>query len=526
MQRKLTLKIRDFLPYLLLTLAVLVVYGNTFDNDPLYDDTYLILKNDYLRSWHSLGEIFLTYVNSGAFRFGQFYRPLQNVLYLIVYQIGGLNMFGFHLLNLGLHAVNACLVYALGRKLNFHPGAVFIAAALWAMHPIHTEAVTYMSGTADVLFTLFCLLGLVILLPDFSPRKFWLATPIFLLGLLSKEAAIIFPALVLITLYLTQPERLNFRIYLRTWPLWGTAAAYLAARFIFVPFHGNEFISSGATAEIYGNHVLVRICTFLAALPDYVKLILWPQGLHMDRNFPVYLNPWSRPVAGGVVLAALIVAQLAWGRARRGLPLSWGLLWFGCAQLPQSGILVPVNSLFLEHWMYLPSVGLFLGIAESLGEILKPAPARKTIAGVAAIVTVVLGVLTYRQNAIWRDPVTFYRNILDHGETSVRAHNNLAIAYMNNGQYIAAMEELQRALKDPAPPPETYQDIAAVLSLYPGGHAHIQEEIAAMKHALEVKPDFLPACYGLADLYDYLGDTKQASFYRQKAATIRAKYQP
>src|ERR1700722_13693237 len=149
----------DMIAYFALILAVLIFYGNIYDNALLYDDEYLIQKNQYLRSWLSISEIFTHFVTDGAHRAGLFYRPLQNLLYLIVYQIGGVALLGFYLFNVFLHATNACLVYALGRKLKFQTMAVFFTALIWALHPIHVEAVTYMSATADTLSALFCLLG-------------------------------------------------------------------------------------------------------------------------------------------------------------------------------------------------------------------------------------------------------------------------------------------------------------------------------------------------------------------------------
>lgn len=143
----------------------------------------------------------------------------------------------------------------------------------------------------------------------------------------------------------------------------------------------------------------------------------------------------------------------------------------------------------------------------------------------ATFATLILAALTYNQNTIWRDPITFYRNILDHGETSVRAHNNLGIAYMNLGNYTAAMEQLQLALQSPAPVAETHQDIAALLAKNADGRSHLDEEIIEMKRALDIKPDFAPAYDGLADIYGYKGDKEQARFYRQKADLIRQKFQ-
>src|SRR5580704_14195827 len=162
-------------PYFILVLAVLAAYGNVYDNAFLYDDESLILKNTFLQDWHSIGAIFSTSITAGANMPGGFYRPLQIFLYLLIYQFAGPSTFAFHALNISLHAANACLVYVLGRRLRFRKLAVFLGALLWAMHPVHTEIIAYISGAADPLYVFFCLLGLVALVPRFKPRGFLIA---------------------------------------------------------------------------------------------------------------------------------------------------------------------------------------------------------------------------------------------------------------------------------------------------------------------------------------------------------------
>jgi len=515
-------QIRKYVPYYVLALAVLCFYSNVYDNALFYDDEFLIVRNQYLRGLHWLGHILTSSVNSGALDHNQFYRPLQNVLYLIVYQIGGLSLFGFHLLNVALHIANACLVYAIGCRLRFNTRAVFIAALLWALHPIHTEAITYTSATANPLYTFFCLLGLVVLLPDFRPRKFLIAAICFVLGLLSKETAIVFPLLVICSMYLMRPDRLTSRTYLRTWPLWLVAVLYLGLHLVFMPFSGLRFLNPDPVSQIYATHVSIRFYTFLATVPAYLGLLIWPVGLHMERNFLAYPNPWYWQVILAAILIAAAGVQVLWGCGKRGFPLSWGLMWFACAQVPQTGILIPINSLFYEHWMYLPTVGLFLGVAQTVAVTLQNTRARIGAAAGGCLVALIFGTMTYRQNEVWRDPVTFYTNILNHEETSERTHNNLGMAYIERGDYDQAMDQLQLALKRSDTIASVHQNMAAIYFY----RSDVKGEIAELKRALEINPDFVDACDGLAAAYDLLGDKQNADLYRQKAADIRKEFAP
>lgn len=509
------------LPYILLVLAVACFYSNIFGNQPLYDDRYLIINNPYLHSWRSLGDIFFSVIDGSKGISGQFYRPLQNLLYLIIYQLGGPSLFGFHFLNLVLHAANACGVYRLGEKLGFNPRAAFFAALIWALHPIQTEAVTYMSATQDALYSLFCLSGLILLLPDFTLRKILASLPLFALALLSKESAIIFPLLASCCFYLTQPNRLNPRAYLRTWPLWVLTAFYLLIRFALFPSH-SEIRTVGPVSQIYATHIAHRLYTFLATEPAYLQLLVWPSGLHMDHNVLIYSDPWHWPIWLGAFLIAAALAQILWGRGRKNLPLSWGLLWFGCAQIPQSGIIVSVNSLFCEHWMYLPSAGLFLGIAETIENNLRNPKSRTASATAAALFALIFGMLTFRQNVVWHDPVIFYTNIIDRGGVTIRARCNLGVVYMEQGDYAKALEQFRLGIRENDIIAEPHVGIAMILSKNPDGKPHLEEEIAELNRAIEINPNYIPSYEFLSLIYADAGNQGQAEFYRNKAQEMRA----
>jgi hypothetical protein len=183
--------VQILLPYGALIAACLAVYCNVYGNAFLFDDVLLIKSNRFLQSWSGLGDIFTHSITAGAGMHDRFYRPLQILLYLIIYQSFGLSTVAFHLLNVGLHALNACLGFKLGIRLGFRPVAVFMGVLLWSVHPIHTEAITYISGTADPLAACFCLLGLLAL-KDWTRLRILYACLFFILALLSKEAAIVF----------------------------------------------------------------------------------------------------------------------------------------------------------------------------------------------------------------------------------------------------------------------------------------------------------------------------------------------
>jgi tetratricopeptide (TPR) repeat protein len=502
--------------WITLVLIVFLVYANVYSFQFLYDDEFLIQHNTLLRSLSGLWRSFLTSSTGGSGGADNFYRPLQGALYTVVFTLFGLSTAAFHVLNIALHAANAVLIWTLGRRLGFSPRAAWIGAVIWAVHPLHTEAVTYMSATADPLYTFFVLLGLLLIAPAFKARDLALACLIFLLGLLSKEAAIVFPALaVVVRGYLLPPERRwHWRPYLVTLPFWLLAAAYLLARKTFLNFDNTfDFYK---TANVYTENWWVRLYTFMATLPSYLELLFWPHGQHMDRAFPVFVNFWLAPVLIGAVILTIAALVCGWeaatGRSKRSLVI----FWFAAAHVPHTGVLLPVNSFFLEHWMYLPSIALFWAIGHTLATRV---PA-KIGSALTAVIVLSLSVATWKQNKVWADPITFYENILSYGPRVARVQNNLAMAYSDAGRDDDAIQHYQEAIRLEDIYPQTHHNLALAYLR----QGKVAEARAEFERALRLKPDFFPSLHALAELSRQLGDLNKAKEYEERYQEAISKF--
>jgi tetratricopeptide (TPR) repeat protein len=517
-------------PYLVLALAVFAAYSNVFDNVFLFDDNLIIQFNTYMEGWGHIGDILTGSTTSGVHIVGGFYRPLQILLYLFAFHLGNGTPFWFHALNLALHIANTCFVYRLGTKLGFDAKAVFLAALIWGVHPLHTEAVTYMSATADPLFAFFCLWGILVLLPDFTPRKILKVIPLFLLGIASKETAVMFPLLTMACLFYVSPQRLSPRTYFRTWPLWVIAIAYAYWRAHTPGFDGPQTygrfyaIPSFADLKAYANEPLYRIYTFLTTLPQYLQLLIWPTHLHMERSFPIQANLWSWFVASGIFMIVFACGHLIYScRKNRWLEMSWGFLWFAAAHAPDTGLLIPMNALFLEHWMYLPSVGLFLGLAQTLVALSKDRSRAwlRTGAVAALVFAFAMAIKTYDQNKIWNNPVSFYTNIFLNGEKSARAHNNLALYYSEHEQDDDAINEFNQAIAISDAYAETRYNLALSYLHKSQDKETVAKAIENLRRSLEIQPNFYRSYKALGDVYNIvLHDKKTADSYYARANVL------
>lgn len=515
-------------PYVLLMLSILVTYSNVYHNEFIYDDQYVITGNQFLKSWHSIGSLFVTHGTSEEYAgwHTPYYRPLMLLLYLFVYQAAGPSTIAFHFVNVFLHLVNSCLVYALGVRLGFHRVATFLAALIWAVHPVHTEAVTYVSATAELLCSMFLLSGILVLALAISRRRMSIACLLFAFALLSKETAVVFPVLVMGLMFYRSEARWALKTYFKTWPLWMMTLIYLLVRRILQNGLFESF-SSAAAANIT---IVDRFYTCLATLPTYLRLLLWPTDLHFERDFPTYETFWAMPVMAGFVIAIVALAAIAWKPTRPSTPIAWGMLWAIATFLPVSGIIVRVDAIIFEHWLYLPTIGVVLGIVESLVRLSRRLPSlNPLLAGVAILIACSMGRMTFSQNRVWRDPVSFYSHILNSGEESAYLHYDLGIAYAQRADYEPAIRQFQLALAFPNEFANIHYHLAScIMTLYvdPASlryqdQASLAEVIQHLQRAIQLDPDHYLATEALADVYARLGDHDKESEYRTRAAATR-----
>ncbi len=508
------------LPYALLIAAVFAAYANVYDNAFLYDDLTLIVDNRFLRSWRSLSTALFSTTIAGSNVETHYYRPLQILLYSVIFQKAGLSPAAFHLVNVALHALVACLVFTLGVKLRFNRKAVFLAAVLWAVHPVQTEAVAYISATADPLYSLFCVLGVLVLLPDFSAKRIALSLPLMLLALLSKESAVVFPLLAMSAYYFASDRRFAPKSYVRFWPLLLLSAAYVLWHYRYFPVTTGAPSSSGALFQAADQGGLYGA---IGTLISYVKFLALPLNLHMGHDLPAYATPWNANVIGSIGLFILCVFLVIREPTPRSLPFRWGLCWFAAALVPA----IQVKDLYYEHWLYLPSAGLFLGAAQSLALMFKNRPWIKGWLAVLSLSAALLfGFLTLRQNLVWRDPVVFYETIIANEKNTAYAHNNLGGIYFLRGDKGKAVQEFRLALqKSNGQLAEAHRNLANALLSEKSWKTHAHEAIGHLNAALKIKPRFYLALDDLATLYGRLGDKKKEALTREQAEAVKRQIQ-
>lgn len=441
---------------LLLVLAVFAVYAPSLWNGFVWDDTALVARDPFIRSWRLIPEGFRHFLFTDATA-SDFYRPLQRLSYTWDYAWFAFHPWGYHLTSIALHAAAAVMLFLFLEKLaRGWPGAeprgggdrdnaardrrlAGLAALAWAVHPLHTSAVCYVSGRADVLAALFAFAGLWLALRGTRAADAGAAL-CFFGAALSKESGLMALAIWLALLLFRRAKILR--------PLAlciGVAAIYCALRFSAQHEPAPRFTPPPSLAA--------RPIIAARAWAEYAGLVLLPVHLHMERDVlpfghggdlatTVRLAQWREvQTLLGAVLIAAFVFWMRWAR-RRG-PLVLALLTaFLLAYLPISNLL-PLNATVAEHWLYFP--GAFL-LAAALWSLARIPLARAAGAALLALWLLFLAARTFQRNFDWRDPRTFLERTIAEGGGSARMLINLGSLESAEGRQKIAIGHFTNAL--------------------------------------------------------------------------------
>ncbi|HET7212908.1 MAG TPA: tetratricopeptide repeat protein [Terriglobia bacterium] len=331
------------------------VFSGSLANGFVYDDNSQILQNAFILNPHLWKNIFTGSVWSFQGSKTNFYRPLQFACYWILYRLGGPNPATFHLLNLLIYALSAVLVYWLARRLFNNDAIAFAGALLWALHPVHVEAVAWISALPEVGFAFFALLSLFFFVrteQDETKRPLYhlLAALSFFVALFFKEMALSFPFLLLAYwFFLGKPEAWSRRL------LWWLSYVAATVAYLVLRHQALGYVTQGGrlwkiTPRVAGSAV--------ALLGQDTKILLWPDHLNVFRMF--YLGPSLRSPWPWIALLCLVAAF--WMRRHEPI-LAFLIVWWPVTLLPVLDIRQLSFPLLADRFLYFPSIGPCLAVA-------------------------------------------------------------------------------------------------------------------------------------------------------------------
>ena len=405
---------------LLIAVAVFAVYANSLENPFHYDDRHSIVENPHLRSLDNTAEFFIRPEYFSRDPEKAMYRPLLLVTYAVNYAWEEYDVFGWHLVNVLLHLLCSFLVMGILSSLGQPPCMALLGALFFALHPVASEPVNYISSRSELLAGAGVLSGLLFYLRGLGRWGWILASAACLAaGLMGKSVALILP--VWIALWEWQAGSL-LRNWFRLLPHVLVALCYVLAMQAFL-------VRALLTEPVRGWSE--QAGTQIKALIHYAALLLTPWKVSVDHAFAV--SGIGEPL---VWLCAATLASLFF-LARNSARL--GLLWLLVALLPT--MVVPLNVLVNDHRLYLPLVGLILALLglRNIAEI-------PGIRLGAPVFLALMASLTWDRNGVWSSELSLWGDAHGKNPSSVRPLVYLGNASRNEGDPVAAKAYYQRAL--------------------------------------------------------------------------------
>jgi hypothetical protein len=428
--------------YLAVTLCALVPHLGALWNRFAMDDLYIIVWNPLV---HSISGVF------GAFTGpywppdlgGQMYRPLPLASFALTWASVGGHPLLFHVINLLWHAGVAVAAAALALRSPAPSGdgrserTALAAGLLFAVHPVHVEAIANVIGLGELIAAA----GVCLAVYAAAVRQNVLLSSLgLLLGLLSKENAIVAPGLIALAwiVGIARPARRRMLEFVTSWVV--IVGAYIAVRAMVL--HPYERLNAIAPVFL-GESVVAGRVTAVAALADVMRLLVLPVTLRVDYS------PAERTIVHSLadgrfalgVLALLVWAgllALAWRKGRR--LEAFGLGWIAVAFLPVSNLLFSTGVLLAERTLYLPSVGLALAVGAALARL--PESRFRLI---IPLLVLAAGIRSAARVPVWRDDFTVTQSILADSPQSYRGPARMAVIYQSHRQPARALAALREA---------------------------------------------------------------------------------
>ncbi len=549
---------------ILLLIAGAIAYASSLNGPFIYDDIPNIVDNQAIHDIHNTVNLFQGPAGSGLYT-----RPFIRVSLAVNYAFGGDNVRGYHILNLAVHLLAGIALFGIVRRtlLTDRMKAIygqaattlgFACALLWMLHPLQTQAVTYIIQRCESMMGLFFLLTFYCAIRGWQSSRSGLwhgaAVLFFLLGAGSKEVIAVAPPLLLI--YDAVFMKKGWKAAVRTsWPLYcGLAGGLIVLAFIVMlgmqAAQGAGLKESLPPVQYWQTQPMVIF--------HYLRLVVWPDPLCLDYVWP--LTTWQKAWPSIMILSTLI-ALAGWAVFKR-KPAGFLGAWFFAILAPTS--LVPLPDPAFEHRMYLPLAALVVLVVVGLyrfGLIMQERYAvgkdKLVLVGVVGLLVLVLllGGITYKRNGVYASEVSIWTDTVQKSPRNSRAHLNLGLeldragnpyeairhfeeairlqpdyagAYSNMGNVLAnlgktddAIRYLQEAIRLKADYAEAYSNLGVAY----GRAGRLNEAVVQLEHALRLKPDYAAAHSNLGLALGRLGRKQEAIAHFQEALRLKPDYQ-
>lgn len=521
------------LAFFLITASVLLAYSNIYQSPFNLDDAHNVSGNFHVRIDH----LSLSALKEAASESPQHWRWLPNISFALNYYFHGLDVWGYHLINVLIHILAAVTLYFLAlvtlglatNRKDFPARETALAATLlWALHPVQTNAVTYIVQRMTSMAALFYLLSLLCYVhgrlqrntPARSRLLFGLCLLFGCMAVVSKENSIMLPFMIIgYELFFLRERAGGFN---------AKKAAVTAALAIALAAGAGLAITGGNFSGILAKYsvreftMAERLLTESRVLFHYLGLLILPLPgrLNLDYDFPISTSLFSPPqtiLACIGVLALCCLPVLLFKRRRLA---AFALFWF-LGNLIIESTFIPLELIF-EHRLYLPSAFLFIALAAMLYQarfvqlrFLRPA---------LIIVLICFGAFTWQRNTVWQTDVGLWSDIVKKSPNKGRGYLSLGLAYIKLGQTDWGIAHYRKALMVLTKPTDKYDRAKAYRNL---GFAYIMkgeyyEAVNELATALQLQPDDAKTHLNLGIAYKKINQPGKAEYHLQRSRSLNS----
>ena len=468
----------------------------------VYDDDVQVVQNRLLQSWRSLGAIFeqpsWSFLYSGLH--GGYYRPVFLAWLSFLHHLFGLRPEGWHFSSLLLHGFVSGLLFLLLRRHAFAPWIAIVAALLFGLHPVHVESVAWVSGSTDLLAAASLLASLLLWWKstEDTPRARWMlpfSLFFYMVALLAKETAIIFPGIVFVYVYSHRGVSLaannsksqELPALRKALPFLAVAVIYLGLRHVVLNGSVTTFTMAG---------LRMTIATAPALLLFYLRHLIWPIGLSLFYSFVPNAFVTSSSFLLPFLVLVLLAGTAGWLVPRfRSFRAVTGFSWLLFPLLPVLWVpFFPAGDQAHDRYLYLPSVGLAILGAELLRFAAQQVPRSSILKSSVGVVLLLLTASTVIESRPWRNDVSLYRHACRVSRDHPIACNNLAVALIGQGEYGEARDILRPLL-------QTHRDSSRINGNFGIANYRLADFAtaeSALRRATELDPAYADAFLYLA----------------------------
>jgi tetratricopeptide (TPR) repeat protein len=539
---------RSLFHFLLIAVLGLIIYSNTFNASFHYDDIHFIVDNPIIKDIgyyfdpekaDSLKEL----SNDDIQRFLKT-RPVAYLSLWVNYRLGGLDVTGYHVVNIAVHIINALLAYLIvvltfrtpllkGSIMGERSGFIALfSGLLFIAHPLQTEAVTYMLQRCVVLVSMFSLLSIVFYIRfrlrtyEESSGSLWLYFAALLscvLAMKTKESAFTLP--VVIVLYDIMFFKTTFK----------KRAIFLVPFLLTMLIIPIEYINLRPDAELattldiasrskYAPSRIDYLFTQFRVIVRYIGMILFPVGQSVDHEQQVY-NSFLVPhvfLSFLFLLGVFGYSIYIYYRSRftdYSLRLiSFGICWFFLALFVESSIF-PIGEMMVEYRVYPSSVGAYMVMA--FGAFLLTSRLRNKAPAYAFMVLILMALssATYARNYVWEDDLSLWQDAVEKSTNKARPHNNLGTVYLADGKIEAALEQFKLTLKLEPEHTEAHINLGGIYK----AKGMMGEAIEHYRAALKSDPYSAETYIILGSAYLERGDADKAVEHFETALRLNPK---